>query len=1458
MTDCARRFVVALSLTLAATAPLRGEEFGRLPLRFEANLGQTAREVRFLSRGRGHTLFLAGDEFVLAPSGRPEGAVRMRLIGAGKPSAITGIDRLPGETHYLIGSDPRAWTTHVPGYARVRYREVYPGIDLVFRGERGVLEFDCEIAPGADPGAIRMAFKGMDRLRLDGTGSLVLETGAGDIVLRAPVLYQEADGARRPVAGRYVLGRRGRVGFEVGEYDRGRPLVIDPAMIYSTYLGGSGTDYGLGVAVDSTGSAYVTGRTNSTNFPTSSARQPGYGGGANDAFVVKLDSTGTHLVYATYFGGTSLDRGNAIAVDASGRAIVSGATYSPDFPTVGTLQPLRNGDAFVARLTPDGSGFDFSTFLGGSGNEEDGLDVALDALGNIVVAGSTNSTDFPRLQPFQAAFAGGFIDAFVAKLNPSGTALLYSTYLGGGGDDAATGVALDANGNAYVTGRTSSTNFPLASPFKSTLGGFQDGFLSKLSPSGSALGYSTYLGGSGLDSGNGIAVDAGGSAIVAGETDSDNFPLVNPVDPIRGVDNEGFVARFNAAGTGLLFSTFLGGTRIDRAQGVALDGAGNIFVAGDTSATDFPVANPLQATNGGASDAFVTVLNPTGTAFLFSTYLGGRGDENCCSDIAVSDSGEAFVTGSTTSLDFPTVAPVQPGNAGNTDVFVTKLSVGDPTPSATPVVTVQEDRVEWTPVANATGYDVVRGDLGTLLGTRGDFTAATAQCLANDYAPAALPYTSVPARGQASWFLVRWVTTAQVGTYDLDGAGQVGLRDAEIEASPFACPPVIRPHIPIVINGNADFTAANGVIRGTGAPADPYLIAYWDITGPASGAGISITGTSARFVIRGVKVHGGHYGVLLQSVSNGRIEGITATGNTHGIRIFSGSDLEVVDSVSSLNTQGSGLDVLGAARVLARGNTLAGDMVGINLDGSSSCLIHHNNILNNTLQAIDQRGGPNAWDNGYPDGGNYWTNYQGVDQCGGPNQDQCAAPDGLGDTPYPIGPESSRDRYPLMILPGSESDTVPPSVAIIAPANGAVFTTMPITVQGVASDSGSGIRRTEVRLNGGAWVVATGTSPWSLSVGLAPGPNLIEARSIDHAGNVSPVASVTVNFQTVSLESVIQTDKGSYLPGETVQIELSLTNRGSLPVTLHYSSSCEAFFSVADGAGSVVYDLRLHVGCLAIVTERTIQPNETVVYPFTWAQVNDSGAPVPRPANYRIRGFFDSQEAVPDAPTTISLAPPDTVPPTLSITSPPSGSVTTVVPITVQGVAADAESGVARVEVRVNGGAWVVASGTSSWSLSIGLASGANLIEARAFDQAGNSSAIDSISATYTPPLLETVVQTNQTSYAAGERVAISLLVTNRGTSPVTLSFRTSCEAFFSVQNPSGTVVYDDFQHAICFFVFTSRTWQPGETVTYAFDWFQTNDSGAQVPVPGDYRVRGYLDDQTPPIEGFTTIHIGP
>lgn len=561
------------------------------------------------------------------------------------------------------------------------------------------------------------------------------------------------------------------------------------------------------------------------------------------------------------------------------------------------------------------------------------------------------------------------------------------------------------------------------------------------------------------------------------------------------------------------------------------------------------------------------------------------------------------------------------------------------TPLGSPVLTVDDGEISWTAVDSATGYDLLRGDLGTLRQSGGDFTAATRRCLADDSASPRISYGGVPKPGEAFWFLVRAVTPTQAGSFDSDGAGQVGSRDAEIEAAPSACFSPVAPHAPIAINGNAGFTAANGVGGGSGTIADPFLIAGWDIVCPSMNntAGIQIFNTTLPFLIRNVRAQSCHYGTLLSSTRNGRIERSRAGNVVHGVRMSSTQDSTIEGFRVSLQT-GSGIDVGGSTNVIVKGNTLDRGFVGINLDGASGCAVHHNDILGNTLQAIDQRGGVNAWDDGYPAGGNYWTNYQGGDQCGGPAQNDCTAPDGFGDTPYMLNP-SRADRYPRMAADFAEGDGVPPTVAIASPLSGSVFTTTPQTVSGTAADVGSGVKRVELSLNGGPWTVATGTSPWSLSVGLAPGPNTIQARSLDHAGNVSTTAALAVTYDAPIWEAVVQTSKATYLPGEPVGITFRLTNRSAFPVTLHFSTTCEAFFRVVDAFGAPVYDLGQHQACFFIFTQRTWQPNETATYNFTWTQVTDAGQQVPVPADYEITGYMLSSEEVPDGVGAISVVP---------------------------------------------------------------------------------------------------------------------------------------------------------------------------------------------------------------------------
>lgn len=558
-------------------------------------------------------------------------------------------------------------------------RGVYPGIDLTYYGREGQVEYDFVVGPGADPRRIQFRVEGAKRTRLDAEGNLVLEVAGGEIVHRAPVVYQEENGRRQTIAGRYVLRRGGEVRFAVGRYDRSRPLVIDPVLVYSTYLGGSQDELDSfpfgGIAVDAAGNAYVTGTTGSLDFPTANPLQAS-NAGDQDVFVTKFDASGGALVYSTYLGGSSTDSALRTTVDASGAVYFTGLTASADFPIVNAVQPSNAGgrDVFVTKLNPSGSAPVYSTYLGGTGRDA-GLGIAVDSAGNAFVAGVTDSLDFPTKDPLQPTHGGPWDDAFVTKLSSSGSQLVYSTYLGGNDDDLVRSIAVDASGNAFVAGETWSTNFPTVNPLQPQLAGRPDAFVAKLNPAASALVYSTYLGGNVNDVANALVVDSDGSVIVAGLVISRDFPTVNPLQPTHGGDwEDAFVARLNPAGSALTYSTYLGGSGNDAGYALAMDASGDLLLAGLTASADFPTVRPLQAL-AGQTDAFVTKLSGSGSSLVYSTHLGGTGRDYAVS-LATDPSGNAYVLGRTSSTDFPTAAPFQGtnhGGEGGWDVFVTKI-----------------------------------------------------------------------------------------------------------------------------------------------------------------------------------------------------------------------------------------------------------------------------------------------------------------------------------------------------------------------------------------------------------------------------------------------------------------------------------------------------------------------------------------------------------------------------------------------------------------------------------------------------------------------------------------------------------------------------------------------------------------------------------------------------------------
>ena len=685
-----------------ATKARLSELYGQLPLSFEANVGQTDPRVEFISRGSGYTLLLTPREAVLAlraasPSHttgnaqdhRESGAVvRMKFVGSEAKPRVTAQEELPGKVNYLIGSDPTRWRSGVSTYAKVTYQNLYTGVDLVYYGNQQQLEYDFVVRPGTDPNIIALSFEGTDGLKVDAQGELVLHARGVEIRQRKPLIYQEVDGVRREVAGSYKLKDRNTVGFELADYDASRPLVIDPVLVYSTFLGGSTNDEGRDIAVDAAGNAYVTGSTQQLifpiDFPTTVGAFDTTHNGSHDAFVTKLNPAGTALVYSTFLGGSNDDHGRGIAVDSSGSAYVTGITGSPNFPTtVGafdtTLNALGTFDVFVTKLNPSGSALVYSTFLGGA-NTESGNGIAVDTSGSAYVTGDTGSVDFPTT-------AGAFdtthdtdADAFVTKLNPAGTALVYSTFLGGFDTDSGTAIVVDAFGNAYVTGFTGSINYPTTvGAFDTTQNGqFRfDAFVTKLNVSGSALVYSTFLGGTGPELAHGIAVDTSGNAYVTGSTSSVDFPTtVGAFDTTRDVNSsDAFVTKLNPSGSALVYSTYLGGSELEEGNDIAVDSTGSAYVTGFTLSANFPITADAFDTTQSSSEVFVTKLNPSGSALVYSSFLGGD-IEDLAFGIAVDTFGNAYVTGFTFShINFPTTVGAfnTTHHVGTSDVFVTKI-----------------------------------------------------------------------------------------------------------------------------------------------------------------------------------------------------------------------------------------------------------------------------------------------------------------------------------------------------------------------------------------------------------------------------------------------------------------------------------------------------------------------------------------------------------------------------------------------------------------------------------------------------------------------------------------------------------------------------------------------------------------------------------------------------------------
>ena len=654
----------------AGVMPVRQE----LPLVFEPNHGQTDAHVQYLSRGGSHALLLQQREAVLvlrSKDNRTE-SVRMRFDGAGD-SQIKAETPLSGHSNYLIGNDRSQWQTNIPHFAKVRYQSVYPGIDLIYYGNEGQLEYDFIVAAGADPSRIRFRLDGAKNLRLASNGDLVLALDRGEARHHKPVVYQEIAGVRTPVDGRYVL-RGNQVSFALGNYDRTQPLIIDPILNWGGYIGGLSADAGQAIAVDAQGAAYITGQTQSvTGFPLVNAFQSTHGGSApiiTDAFITKINSAGTGIAYSTYLGGNAVDTGSAIAVNAAGEAFVTGDTNSTNFPTASPLRATLSGlvDVFLVKLNASGNALLYSSYLGGSATES-AKGVAVDGTGAMYISGFTTSTNLPNLLAGQAL--SGETDGFVMKLTSTGQQVLFSTYVGGSLLDYVLAMAVDANQNIYVTGRSTSTNLPQSGGFQAGNAGEDDAFVCKLNSAGARV-YWTYIGGAESDAGRSIAVDSAGAAFVGGDTSSTNFPVTAGAFQTTlagGIDV--FAVKLNPSGAALDYATYIGGSSSELGYGIAINSSGHAYLTGHTVSANFPVVSSVKASEPGAFDAFVIKLAPNGAKAVYSTLAGGSSADTS-NAIAVDSQGSAYITGLTLSTNISTI----PGNAfsGSQDAFFMKFS----------------------------------------------------------------------------------------------------------------------------------------------------------------------------------------------------------------------------------------------------------------------------------------------------------------------------------------------------------------------------------------------------------------------------------------------------------------------------------------------------------------------------------------------------------------------------------------------------------------------------------------------------------------------------------------------------------------------------------------------------------------------------------------------------------------